>query len=121
MTILERAKMKLLQAVKKPRTLSLPLTSLANAESLTMPPVQVIVLRADMSCFDCQKRVADVISRLDETTSVIVDVLEKKVTLSGSGLARKGSNKQLDSIKPYRSRNCERNVKKKPLLLPPCN
>ncbi|KAG9458434.1 hypothetical protein H6P81_002942 [Aristolochia fimbriata] len=121
MKILAGVKKKLVRVLKKPlqATVSVPLLTLADAESLTMPPVQVIVVRADMGCFHCQKRVADFISRLDETTSMVVDVLEKKVTLSGRGPAMKGFNKQLDSIQPYRGRNSETSVKKNqaPLLL----
>ncbi|KAI4302227.1 hypothetical protein MLD38_038004 [Melastoma candidum] len=57
-------------------------TSLASMESLSIPLVQVVVLSADMSCAECQKRVAEVMSRMNETESVEVNVLEKKVILS---------------------------------------
>ncbi|KAI3433236.1 uncharacterized protein J3R85_007134 [Psidium guajava] len=57
-------------------------TSLASIESLTMPLMQEVVLSADIRCAECQKRVADVMSRMTETESVVVNVLEKKVTLS---------------------------------------
>ncbi|KAI6677021.1 hypothetical protein NL676_037817 [Syzygium grande] len=57
-------------------------TSLASIESLTMPLMQEVVLSADIRCVECQKRVADVMSRMTETESVVVNVLEKKVTLS---------------------------------------
>ncbi|KAM7484542.1 hypothetical protein LguiA_000551 [Lonicera macranthoides] len=61
----------------------IPRTTLASIESLTMPLVQEIVLLADYRCAMCQKRVADIISRMNgETESVVVSLLEKKVTLT---------------------------------------
>ncbi|GAV59197.1 hypothetical protein CFOL_v3_02728 [Cephalotus follicularis] len=60
----------------------LPVTSLASVESLTMPLVQEVVLLADIRCAMCQKRLDDIMSRFKETESVLVDVLEKKVTLT---------------------------------------
>ncbi|MED6131985.1 hypothetical protein PIB30_015136 [Stylosanthes scabra] len=58
-------------------------TSLASMESLSRPLVQEVVLSADMQCEKCQKRVADIIAKMNaETESVEVDVLEKKVTLT---------------------------------------
>lgn len=39
-------------------------TSLASIESLTMPLMQEVVLSADIRCAECQKRVADVMSRM---------------------------------------------------------
>ncbi|XAR55831.1 hypothetical protein NMG60_11036043 [Bertholletia excelsa] len=63
----------------------LPGTSLASVESLTMPLVQEVVVLADIKCANCQKRVADIISRMNgETQSVVVSVLEKKVTLTSN-------------------------------------
>ncbi|KAJ4710537.1 Heavy metal-associated domain containing protein [Melia azedarach] len=67
---------------KKSRTKLLPGTSLASVESLSMPLVQEVVLSADIRCAECQKRVAEMISKLNETESVLVNVLEKKVTLT---------------------------------------
>ncbi|XP_058775354.1 uncharacterized protein LOC131649619 isoform X2 [Vicia villosa] len=57
-------------------------TSLASMESLTMPMVQEVVVSADMQCEECQKRVIDIITKMNETESVEVNVLEKKVTLA---------------------------------------
>ncbi|MED6206792.1 hypothetical protein PIB30_030111 [Stylosanthes scabra] len=56
--------------------------TLASMESLSRPLVQEVVLSADMQCEKCQKRVADIIAKMNETESVEVDVLEKKVTLT---------------------------------------
>ncbi|KAJ0037846.1 hypothetical protein Pint_23289 [Pistacia integerrima] len=68
---------------KKSRTnSSLPGTSLASLESLSMPLVQEVVFSADIKCEECQKRVADIMSRLKATESVLINVLEKKVTLT---------------------------------------
>ncbi|KAK7275235.1 hypothetical protein RIF29_16344 [Crotalaria pallida] len=58
-------------------------TSLASMESLSLPLVQEVVLSADMQCEKCQKRIADIITKMNvETESVVVNVLEKKVTLT---------------------------------------
>ncbi|KAL9420391.1 hypothetical protein AB3S75_038046 [Citrus x aurantiifolia] len=67
---------------KSRRTKSLTGTSLASIESLSMPLVQEVVLSADIRCSECQKRVADMMSKLNETESVLVNVSEKKVTLT---------------------------------------
>ncbi|KAK9276607.1 hypothetical protein L1049_006142 [Liquidambar formosana] len=67
---------------KKQPSLLVSKTSLASVESLAMPLVQEVVLSADFRCADCQKRVADVISRMNEMESVVVNVLEKKVSLT---------------------------------------
>ncbi|XP_062111163.1 uncharacterized protein LOC133822739 [Humulus lupulus] len=57
-------------------------TSLASVESLSLPLVQEIVLSADIGCSECQKRIAEIMSRMSETESVVVNVLDKKVTLT---------------------------------------
>ncbi|XP_052185935.1 uncharacterized protein LOC127797254 [Diospyros lotus] len=65
------------------KTSLLSQTSLASMESLSMPLVQEVVLLADFQCSECQRRVADIISRMNgETESVVVSVLEKKVILT---------------------------------------
>ncbi|KAH0875415.1 hypothetical protein HID58_072777 [Brassica napus] len=43
-----------------------------------MPLIQEIVLSADIRCSDCQEKIADIMSRMIETYSV----LDKKVTLT---------------------------------------
>ncbi|KAM1102417.1 hypothetical protein ACFX15_010745 [Malus domestica] len=66
----------------KSRSFSLsPATSLASAESLSMPLLQEVVLSADVSCSDCQKRLSDIMSKMGEVESVVVNVSEKRVTL----------------------------------------
>ncbi|KAL8138113.1 hypothetical protein V2J09_004114 [Rumex salicifolius] len=78
--------------IKKSFALSSP-TSLAFVESLTLPLVrsvemiptsdlvQEVVISADVRCKECQKRITAVISRMNaETESVVVNVMEKKVT-----------------------------------------
>ncbi|KAF2311133.1 hypothetical protein GH714_019647 [Hevea brasiliensis] len=67
---------------KKPKNMLLPGTSLASVESLSVPLVQEVVLSADIRCAECQKRVAEIMSRMTDTESVSVNVLEKKVTLT---------------------------------------
>ncbi|CAK9176241.1 unnamed protein product [Ilex paraguariensis] len=60
-----------------------PRTTLASIESLTIPLVQEVVLLADFRCSGCQKRVAEIMSKMNgESDSVEVSVLEKKVTLT---------------------------------------
>ncbi|XP_058737732.1 uncharacterized protein LOC131609917 isoform X1 [Vicia villosa] len=62
---------------------SFPLSSLASLESLSLPLVQEVVLSADMKCENCQKRVSDIITKMNaETESIVVNVLEKKVILT---------------------------------------
>ncbi|CAN6843787.1 unnamed protein product [Brassica oleracea] len=59
-------------------------SSLASVASLSMPLIQEIVLSADIKCSDCQEKIADIMSRMieAETYSILVSVLEKKVTLT---------------------------------------
>ncbi|OMP06770.1 hypothetical protein COLO4_07905 [Corchorus olitorius] len=75
----------------KPKRLLLPGTCLASVESLSMPLVCIlflsvtlheVVLSADIRCEECQRRIADIMSRMNDTDSVLVNVLEKKVTLT---------------------------------------
>ncbi|XP_027907041.1 uncharacterized protein LOC114166477 isoform X4 [Vigna unguiculata] len=40
-------------------------TSLASMESLSMPQVQELVLSADMQCEKCQRRVSDIIAKMN--------------------------------------------------------
>ncbi|KAK4785740.1 hypothetical protein SAY86_002429 [Trapa natans] len=56
------------------------LCTLASLESLSMPPE--VVLSADIGCVQCRKRIADVISRMNEVETITVSVREKMVTLS---------------------------------------
>ncbi|KAK4779891.1 hypothetical protein SAY87_015997 [Trapa incisa] len=58
------------------------LCTLASLESLSMPPMQEVVLSADIGCVQCRKRIADVISRMNEVETITVSVREKMVTLS---------------------------------------
>ncbi|KAJ9708154.1 hypothetical protein PVL29_000290 [Vitis rotundifolia] len=67
---------------KKPRRSQIHRTTLASVESLTIPLIQEVVISADFQCAECQKRIADIISRMNEMESVEVNVLEKKVTLT---------------------------------------
>ncbi|WKA08148.1 hypothetical protein VitviT2T_025895 [Vitis vinifera] len=67
--------------IRQSSKLLLPQTSLASIESLETPLVQEIVLAADLHCPNCQKRVANVISNIDDMESLVVHVQEKKVSL----------------------------------------
>ncbi|WVZ12178.1 hypothetical protein V8G54_016708 [Vigna mungo] len=40
-------------------------TSLASMESLSMPQVQEVVLSADMQCENCQRKVTDIITKMN--------------------------------------------------------
>lgn len=69
--------------IKMSKSFPLSGTSLASLESLSLPLVQEVVLSADMQCETCQKRVADIITKMNaETQSIVVNVLEKKVILT---------------------------------------
>ncbi|KAL3631325.1 hypothetical protein CASFOL_024309 [Castilleja foliolosa] len=60
-----------------------PRITLAAVESLAIPLVQEVVFLADFGCTRCQERVAEILSKMDgETQSVMISVLEKKVTLT---------------------------------------
>ncbi|GMY18339.1 Heavy metal-associated domain containing protein [Fagus crenata] len=84
---------------RKSKSLLLSGTSLASVESLSMPLVQEVVLSADIQCSECQKRVADIMSKMTETESVVVNVLEKKVTLTCRyANVRKASSQQAAAI-----------------------
>ncbi|KAA8550012.1 hypothetical protein F0562_001696 [Nyssa sinensis] len=50
--------------------------------STAIPLVQEVTLAADLRCAQCQKRVADLISKMDNMESVLVHVVQKKVTLT---------------------------------------
>nr|GMD80453.1 NADH-ubiquinone oxidoreductase [Ipomoea batatas] len=66
---------------KKP--IIIPKVTLASIESLAIPLVQEVVFLADYRCARCQKRVAEVMSKMNgETESVVVSVLEKKITVT---------------------------------------
>ncbi|GAB4828884.1 hypothetical protein Ancab_018544 [Ancistrocladus abbreviatus] len=85
--------------ITKESSTLLPLNSLATIESLTIPPVQEVVISADVRCNKCQKRVNAIISRTKETESVVVNLLEKKVivTYRCSGGVQV-SSKQIPSV-----------------------
>ncbi|GMI99922.1 hypothetical protein like AT1G68585 [Hibiscus trionum] len=68
--------------LNNPKSFLLPGTSLASVESLSMPLVQEVVVSADIGCAVCQKKIADIISRMNDTDSVLVNLLENKVTLT---------------------------------------
>uniref|UniRef100_A0A9I9D324 HMA domain-containing protein n=1 Tax=Cucumis melo TaxID=3656 RepID=A0A9I9D324_CUCME len=40
-------------------------SSLASIESLSLPLVQEIVLTADIGCAECQKKLADILSKMN--------------------------------------------------------
>ncbi|CAJ2630745.1 uncharacterized protein LOC123900215 isoform X1 [Trifolium pratense] len=69
--------------IKVSKSFPLSGTSLASLESLSLPLVQEVVLSADMQCESCQKRVSDIITKMNaETESIEVNVLERKVILT---------------------------------------
>ncbi|KAJ0242851.1 hypothetical protein HA466_0201180 [Hirschfeldia incana] len=74
-------------------------SSLASVASLSMPLIQEIVISADIKRSDCQEKIADIMSRMIETYSILVSVLEKKVTLtctySGDGRVSKSYGEAL--------------------------
>ncbi|XP_002529124.2 uncharacterized protein LOC8269693 [Ricinus communis] len=83
---------------KKPKSMLLTGTSLASVESLSLPLVQEVVLSADIRCSECQKRVAEFMSKMNDTESVLVNVLEKKVTLTCRYPALKVSTSQVAAV-----------------------
>ncbi|KDP20108.1 hypothetical protein JCGZ_05877 [Jatropha curcas] len=65
----------------------LPLPPPATSPAIS-PPVEEVVLAAHLGCAKCQKKVADAISRIGEMESIIVHVLEKKVILTPTSMAK---------------------------------
>ncbi|KAK8482792.1 hypothetical protein V6N11_024240 [Hibiscus sabdariffa] len=53
--------------LNNPKSFLLPGTSLASVESLSMPLVQEVVISADIGCSACQKKIADIISRMNDS------------------------------------------------------
>ncbi|KAK5776925.1 hypothetical protein PVK06_044890 [Gossypium arboreum] len=68
-----------------PRSFLLPGSSLASVESLSMPLVHEVVYSADIRCAECQMRIVDIISRMNDTDSVLVNVLENKESYQHNG------------------------------------
>ncbi|CAN4093550.1 unnamed protein product [Withania somnifera] len=57
--------------------------TLASIESLSIPLMQEIVFLSDYRCIKCQQRVAEVMSKMNrKTKSILISVVEKKVTLT---------------------------------------
>ncbi|CAL5442220.1 unnamed protein product [Camellia sinensis] len=76
-------------ALKKCSTVMTSLISWAKKEIAQLkthksPKVQEVVIEADVQCIECQKRLADAISRMlaDTAESMVVHVSQKKVTLN---------------------------------------
>ncbi|KAK9091247.1 hypothetical protein Sjap_024424 [Stephania japonica] len=102
MLLVQQAKKKLARlGANRPKRLLLPPKSLASVESLSMPLVHKVVLSADLGCIECQKRLADVLSRLKEKQSMVVDVSEKKVTLTCASVMKVDSRSQVSAITKY--------------------
>ncbi|XP_073136302.1 uncharacterized protein [Henckelia pumila] len=56
-------------------------TSLAAIESLAIPRVQEVVFFVDFRCESCRRKVAKIMSKINDIQSVVINVLETKVTL----------------------------------------
>uniref|UniRef100_A0A0R0EB57 HMA domain-containing protein n=1 Tax=Glycine max TaxID=3847 RepID=A0A0R0EB57_SOYBN len=52
-------------SLKLSKDFPLTRTTLASMESLSLPVVQQVVLSADMQCEKCQKRVADILTKMN--------------------------------------------------------
>ncbi|KAJ8531098.1 hypothetical protein K7X08_025829 [Anisodus acutangulus] len=63
--------------------MAIPRVTLASIESLSIPLVHEVVFLADYRCTKCQQRVVEVMSKMNgEMKSILISVLEKKVTLT---------------------------------------
>ncbi|XP_068669594.1 copper transport protein ATX1-like [Aristolochia californica] len=58
--------------------------ALRFSENLTLPSVQVIVVRANMSCSHCRQRVSHLLSKMNGLMDYVVDVGKREVTLRGA-------------------------------------
>ncbi|GLU13021.1 hypothetical protein SLE2022_296700 [Rubroshorea leprosula] len=76
---------------------------------------QEVELEADLQCSNCKKRVADAISRIGDMESMVVHVLEKKVTLKTreSVLQCEGSSRKITATYNSLSRRPSRRVQEK--------
>ncbi|XP_040996852.1 uncharacterized protein LOC121242913 isoform X2 [Juglans microcarpa x Juglans regia] len=66
--VVDRPKKEMIPGIgirKSESNLLLSGNSLASVESLSLPLVQDVVLSADIGCAECQKRVADIMSRMN--------------------------------------------------------
>ncbi|KAH8496207.1 hypothetical protein H0E87_019108 [Populus deltoides] len=69
--------------IKKSKNMLYSGTSLASAESLTVPLVQVVVLSADIRCAECQRRVADIMSRMNEVETHMIEKQQCRISVCG--------------------------------------
>ncbi|KAG8652254.1 hypothetical protein MANES_06G069950v8 [Manihot esculenta] len=60
----------------------LGLKFISNVYGSCREQVQEVVLSADIRCAECQVRIAEIMSRMAETDSLSVNLLEKKVILT---------------------------------------
>lgn len=59
--------------------------ALRFAEDLTLPKIQVVVMRANMSCKHCRNRVSTIISKMNAgLLDYMVDLRKKEVTLTAT-------------------------------------
>ncbi|KAM2487642.1 hypothetical protein ACFX1W_039544 [Malus domestica] len=72
----------------------LPLTGSSARTSIEM---QEVVIGADFRCSKCQKSACQVISDVDDVDSMVVHLLDKKVTLTCEPV-RKGSLRKISAI-----------------------
>ncbi|KAJ0969265.1 hypothetical protein J5N97_022142 [Dioscorea zingiberensis] len=63
--------------------------ALRFAENLSLPKVQVIVMRANMSCNHCRQRVSQVLSKMNGLVDYMVDMNKKEVVVRGLVGSRK--------------------------------
>lgn len=69
--------------LQKQRRLLPPSSSAATAKCLSLPPqVQEVIIAADLRCGECERRVAGILSKIDDVESMVFHVSEKKVTLT---------------------------------------
>ncbi|KAK1389967.1 Heavy metal-associated domain containing protein [Heracleum sosnowskyi] len=85
--------------LKNPSNVPYSRITLASVESLTLPLIQEVVLLADFRCKGCQERVADIMSRMNGVTeSVVISVMDNKVTLTSTYPGIVKLNSMLGSI-----------------------
>ncbi|WRX19076.1 hypothetical protein QQP08_011563 [Theobroma cacao] len=67
----------------------------SSPASISCPPKPLeVVLAANLGRTKCQKRVADAISRIDDVESVVVHVLQRKVTVTRQPFRHGSSGKR---------------------------
>uniref|UniRef100_A0A0R0EA08 HMA domain-containing protein n=1 Tax=Glycine max TaxID=3847 RepID=A0A0R0EA08_SOYBN len=77
-------------SLKLSKDFPLTRTTLASMESLSLPVVQQVVLSADMQCEKCQKRVADILTKMNALVPHVTDFFSRDRVSGGECVGKEG-------------------------------